>query len=152
MSAPKLRVAASGYGGSGYFQPFSKEKVIGVTTALSSIDRPALRQWVANQTAAYAAYIAEDLVGREEEQRYNMLRWYHSRHKTSDFDNPLVDIADAHNGVLNDAAQLGTAVHEWIEADLLGLIEPEIYRAEQEQMIVAYLEWKADQDIKVNCV
>lgn len=149
MSAPKLVVASSGFGGRGYRNPWTKEVVPSVTTALGALDKPGVLQWSVDQVAAYAAVHAEALLSRSEDQAYRMLRFYHSRAKERDFDDPMVDLRNAHTGVLNDLAELGTAVHEWIEADLNGWIEPNIYREEQEQMIVSYLEWKSEHDIEV---
>lgn len=149
MSAPKLTVASSGYGGRGYKSPWTGEVVPGITTVLGAINHPAILQWSVDQVAAYAAYSVEDLVGRDEEQRFRMLRFYHSRAKESDFDDPMKDLSDAHNGVLNELASLGTAVHDWIEADLNDWMEPDIYRPEQEEMVVAYLEWRAEHDVEV---
>lgn len=150
MSAPKLTVASSGYGGRGYKNPWTGEVVPGVTTVGGAVQKDGLIQWSVDQVAAYASVIAEELAEREPEKRYNMLRYYHARAKESTFDDPYADLTNAHTGVLDDLSNLGTAVHEWVEADLNGWIEPEIYRAEQEAMIVAYLEWKADQDIEVH--
>lgn len=150
MTAPKLTVASSGYGGRGYKNPWSGEVLPGVTTVLGALEKGGVLQWSVDQVAAYAALHAEDLVGREPESRYRMLRFYHTRAKESDFDDPLVDLTNAHTGVLNDLAELGTAVHEWVEADLNGWLEPDIYRPEQEAMIVAYLEWRAENDVEVH--
>ena len=150
MTAPKLSVTASGYSGRGYRNPWTGEVVPGITTVLGAINQPAILQWSVDQVAAYAATIAEDLVGRDEEQRFRMLRFYHSRAKESDFDDPLVDLHDAHTGVLNDLAELGTAVHSYVEADLNGWMDPDIFRPEQEQMVVAYLQWRQEHDIEVH--
>lgn len=148
MSEPKLRIKASGFGGSGYYQPFSKEKLIGVTTALGAVDKPALRQWVANQTAAFAALNAERLVEEDEERRYHMLRFYHSRFKTEHFDDPLIDITNAHVGVLEDAANLGTKMHDLLEATLNGWLEPDLYRDEEVQMAEQLFVWLAENGVE----
>lgn len=149
MSTPKLATSRSGFGGRGYKNPWTGEIVPSVTTTLGALDKPGVLQWSVDQVAAYAAVNAEELLNRSMDQAYRMLRFYHSRAKESDFDDPLVDLRNAHTGVLNDLAELGTAVHEWIEADLNGWLEPDIYREEQEQMIVSYLEWKSKHDIEV---
>ena len=149
MSEPKLRVKASGFSGSGYFQPFTSERVIGVTTATGVLDKPALRQWVADQTAAYAAVNAAKLLDRDEEQAFSMLRWYHSRFKSSDWDDPLKDVRDAHVGVLEDAANLGTRMHEHLEATLQGWLEPDLFRDEEVQMAEQLLIWLAENDVEV---
>lgn len=151
MTAPKLTVAASGYGGRGYVDIWRDDaRLPGVTTVLNALDKPGVLQWSVDQVAAYAALNADLLLTKTEEQAFGMLRFYHNRVKESDFDDPMVDLRNAHTGVLHDLSQLGTLVHEWIEADLNDWLEPEIVRAEQEEMIVAYLEWKQDQDIVVH--
>ena len=148
MTAPKLRIRASGYGGSGYYNPLTGDKVIGVTTAVGALDKPGLKQWVADQTAYYAVANADKLLLKSEEQGFNMLRWYHTRAKESDFDNPLLDLNYYHSGVLNDAAELGTSVHEWVEAYLTGGFPPELVRDEQVQMVEAFLEWESQHDVE----
>lgn len=148
MTAPKLALAGSGYGGRGYRNPWTGGVVPSVTTCLGALEKGGVLQWSIDQLAAYVSVTAEDLKTREPKQIYRMLRFYHSRAKSSDFDDPTVDLSNIHTGVLNDLADLGTSVHEWIEADLNGWMEPEIYRIEQEQMVIAWLEWKADQDIE----
>lgn len=149
MSEPKLRIKASGYSGSGYFQPFTGERLIGVTTALGVIDKPGLRQWAVDQTAAWAALNAEQLQGMEEEQRYKMLRFYHSRFKSEHFDDPMIDIRNAHVGVLDDASNLGTKMHDLFEAETQGWIEPDLYRDEELQMAEQLYIWLAENDIEL---
>lgn len=111
---PKLRVRSSGHGGSGYKHPNTGAVVPGVTTVLKKLDKPAIAQWAVDNTAAYAVANIDALLSRTEEQGYGFLRWYWKR-------DPLVgdasDIRNYSNGVLNDAAELGTLVHDWIAAD-----------------------------------
>lgn len=152
MTGPLLRVGASGFGGSGYAIPTwptedgKPTKVPGVTTVLNAIDKPGIRQWAVDQTAAYAVANQEALAYKDDEDGYKYLRFYHAR--KFDFDDPTVDLRNYHIGALDDLANLGTLIHTWIEEDLTGGFEPEIVRREQEQMVIAYLEWKADQDIE----
>lgn len=114
MTAPKLRVRSSGHGGSGYRHPLTGDVVPGVTTVLKRLDKPALLQWAVDNTAAFAVANIDALLNRTEEQGYGFLRWYWKR-------DPLAgdrdDIRNASNGVLNDAAELGTMIHDWIAAD-----------------------------------
>lgn len=152
MTEPKLRVAASGFGGSGYRNPFLKStepggKIPGVTTVLGAVEKPALKQWVADQTAAYAVANVEALLTRTEEQGFNMLRWYAGRAKESDFDDPMKDMREYHTGVLNDAAELGTLTHEWVEAYLNDWFLPELVRDEQYEMVNAFVQWVEENDI-----
>lgn len=151
MTDPVLRIPASGLGGSGYKNPVTGERVPGVTTVLGVIDKPQLKQWAVDQTAAYAVANIDSLLNRTEEQGYNFLRWYWNRMKPEDFDDPDNDLRNYHVGVLNDAAELGTLVHEWIEADLNEWFEPDITRDEQAQMIVEYLAWRDAHEIEVYC-
>lgn len=140
MTLPELAVKQSGYGGRGYVlppigdQPFKMvtndgkrikarvdadgEKIIlpSVTTVLKAAAQPGIVQWSVDQTAAFAAANVDSLLTRSETQAYNSLRWYHSRSPL-----PLDSGYDARNyyqGVLNDAAELGTVMHEWAQADV----------------------------------
>lgn len=116
MTQPELAKRNSGFGGRGYQHPHNNSIVPSVTTILKAAAKPAIEQWVADQTAAYAVANIDALLTRTEMQGYNMLRWYHKRNPL-----PLEDGYDPRNyylGVLNDAAELGTTMHGWIEADV----------------------------------
>ena len=113
---PELSVKQSGFGGRGYKHPLTGQVVPGVTTITGSAHKPGLIQWVVDQTAAFAVANIDSLMNRSELQGWGFLRWYHKR-------NPLPleegsDIRNFHIGVLNDAAELGTSMHEFIEADV----------------------------------
>jgi hypothetical protein len=88
--------------------------VPGVTTVLKKLDKPAIAQWAVDNTAAYAVANVDALLNRTEEQGYGFLRWYWKRDPLA---GDLSDIRNWSNGVLNDAAELGTMVHDWIAAD-----------------------------------
>ena len=151
MVAPLLRVPASGYGGSGYKDLFGTGgTVVGVTTALGALDKGGIVQWSVDQTIGYMLANKDDIYNRTTDQAFGYLRWYHKRFKESDYDDPNVDIRNAHVGVLNDLADNGTAVHEWIEAYWTGGFEPDLYRPEQVQMVEAFLDWEADHEIEVH--
>lgn len=151
MPQPKLRVRASGYGGSGYRIPTreseERPKVVvpGVTTVLKVIDKPALVQWAADQTAAYAVVNVDNLLSRTQEQGFGFLRYFSKR--TPKEGDPL---RQAHQYVLNDAAELGTNTHDWIEAYLLGEELPDIESPEMEEMIEVFLEWFDEHEVSVN--
>lgn len=116
MTQPELATVQSGFGGRGYKHPHTGQRVPSVTTVLRAAASPGITQWAVDQTAAYAAANVEGLLSRSETQGWNMLRWYYGRNPV-----PLeqgTDIRNYHLGVLNDAAELGTAMHEWMEADL----------------------------------
>lgn len=111
---PKLRVRSSGHGGSGYKHPLTGNVVPGVTTVLKKLDKPAIAQWAVDNTAAFAVANIDALLNRTEEQGYGFLRWYWKRDPIA---GDTTDIRNWSNGVLNDAAELGTLVHDWIAAD-----------------------------------
>lgn len=167
---PLYRVRASGLGGSGYARPpvdgepsrsvKNADKnpidavvdnqgnaviVPGVTTVLKSMgDGPGLVQWKIDQTAAYAVANVDALLNRTEEQGFGFLRWYHKR--VPDLTDPL---RNAHSGVLNDLAELGTSIHDYVEADTNDLFMPEIDTLQLEQMADAWHSWKFEHDIRV---
>lgn len=151
MTAPKLSVGRSGFGGRGYKSLFNPEAQVvpGVTTVLNAVNKPALIPWATSQVAAYAVTNLDKLELRDEEQGYNFLRFYTNRFKPDDFDNPNFDLYNAHTGVLHDAASLGNWIHYFIECDLNGWLEPDALRVEHEQMAEAYLLWKMDNDVEV---
>lgn len=150
MTLPKLAVTQSGFGGRGYKNPVTEEKIIvpSVTTILKAEAKPAIEQWVANQTAGYAVANAELLLTKSEEWGYNHLRWYHSR--TPKPDDPLIDVTNYHTGVLQDAADQGTWIHEWIQADVdPSLLFPDTTMANQNHwdMVEAWNVWKYRKEI-----
>jgi len=111
---PKLRVRSSGHGGSGYKHPKTGDIVPGVTTVLKQLNKPGIVQWAVDNTAAYAVANIDGLLNRTEEQGYGFLRWYWKR---DPLDGDLGDIRNWSNGVLNDAAELGTLLHDWVAAE-----------------------------------
>jgi len=140
MTQPELTVRQSGYGGRGYAIPVASPdeegKVVttaggklkarlndkggalivpGVTTVLKAAASPAITQWAVDQTAGYAASNAAELLRRSPDAAFFYLRYYHKREPM-----PLEEGYDPRNyhlGVLDDSAQLGTAIHEWMQAD-----------------------------------
>lgn len=118
--------------------------VPGVTTALSQLDSPGIRQWSVDQTAAWAVANVDYLLSCSQEQGYQGLRWYWKR--KPDLTNPL---RNAHQGVLDDLSELGTRAHEWIQADLgVGEFYPEIDSLEMEQIVDAWNTYKFEHDIR----
>jgi len=150
MTQPLLRVKASGFGGSGYRIPTwlgddGKPMVVpGVTTVTGVTAKPGIVQWAVDQTAAYAVANIDALLTRTETQGWGMLRWYHKRTPDVEFG----DLLDYHSGVLNDAAELGTGVHEWIEADLTDDFPPTIINEQMDEMVAEWERFKSEHDIE----
>lgn len=117
----------------------------GITTICKYINDEGLRQWVADQTAAYAVAHVDALLNRTEEQGWGFLRYYWKR--TPDLTED--SLRGAHKGVLNDSAELGTQMHNYIEFDITGEdFVPPIDSPEMEQMVRVWEEFKFAHDIK----
>lgn len=149
---PKLRVRASGLGGSGYKIPTrlgddgKPITVPGVTTVLGALEKGGVTQWAVDQTVAYMVANVELILNRTEEQGFKLGRFYHSR--KPDFDNPEVDLENYHTGVLNDLAELGTWAHDYTAYDLLDMFPPDPVRVEHAEMANAWDEFRAEHDIE----
>lgn len=146
MTEPKLSVRASGAGGRGYRHPHTGVIVPSVTTVLKQLNKPALVQWAVDQTAAFAVANIDNLLSRTEEQGWGFLRWYWNR-------DPLkgeVELRNFYNGVRDDAAELGTMIHEWIAADHGEGNYPDVSMAPEFfwQMVNVWNEWSAQHDVK----
>ena len=143
---PKLRVRSSGHGGSGYKHPLIGDVVPGVTTVLKKLDKPAIAQWAVDNTAAFAVANVDALLNRTEEQGYGFLRWYWKRDPLS---GDMSDIRNYSNGVLNDAANLGTLVHDWIAAEHGACAYPDVTDAPDFfwQMVAQWDKWQAEHDV-----
>lgn len=125
---PKLRVRSSGHGGSGYKHPHTGEVVPGVTTVLKQLAKPGIAQWAVDNTAAYAVANIDGLLNRTQEQGYGFLRWYWKRDPIA---GDLTDIRNYSNGVLNDAAELGTLLHDWVAAEHDACPYPDVTNASE---------------------
>lgn len=140
-------------GGSGYALPTRPDangkpsRVVGVTTALGSLDKGGITQWAVDQTVAYCVTHVDDLLSRTEEQGFNFARFFHKR--KPDFDDNTVDLNRVHSGVLDDLAELGTVTHDWVAAFVSDMFEPDITRDEQAEMVTKFLEWWAEHDVQV---
>lgn len=150
MTSPKLSVASSGYNGRGYVDIFNPEKPIlpSITTALGALDKTGLIDWHVRQTAAFAVTHLDDLLNRTEEQGMRYLQYF-SRRKPDDWDSPDINVYNASQYVLDDAANTGTWIHKFIEDDLLDNFTDEPLRDDHYEMAQAYLAWKAEHDIEV---
>jgi len=147
MTAPKLRVRSSGHGGSGYKHPLTGRVVPGVTTVLKKLDKPGILQWAVDNTSAYAVANIDALLNRTEEQGYGFLRWYWKRDPLASDDQ---DIRNYSNGVLNDAASLGTLMHDWIAAEHDDLPYPDVTFAPEYfwEMVAQWDKWKSEHQVK----
>jgi hypothetical protein len=149
MTSPELAVARSGFSGRGYRHPLTKQIVPSVTTVLKMAAQPGLTQWAVDQTAAYAVANIDQLLTKTETQGWGSLRWYWKR-------NPLplekgYDVRNYHVGVLNDAAELGTGTHAWVEADIDPAFQYPITDFEPDefwQMVDVWNDWRAEHTIK----
>lgn len=152
MTLPALAVANSGWGGRGYKNPVTKDKLIvpSITTVLKAESKPAIAQWAANQTAAYAVANAESLLTHSEDWGYKMLRFFWNR--SPKLDGSETNILNYHQGVLDDASEMGTWMHEYIQADVEGsdLPYPDMSKAIDPfwEMIGAWNDFKSQHDIK----
>lgn len=150
---PRLAVPNSGWGGRGYKNPVSGDGrvVPSITTVLKAESKPAIAQWVANQTAAYAVANVDQLLTRSEDVGYKMLRFYWNRTPKV---NAETDIFNYHEGVLEDAAEMGTWLHEYVQADVDGSEEeyPDLDAANDShwQMVEKWNAFKADHDIRAH--
>lgn len=147
MDSP-LHVAASGYGGRGYRVPTrlidGKPAVYpGVTTVLDVLDKPGVRQWAVDQTAAYAVTHIDDLLSRTEEVGYGFLRyfWKPSGKQVRE------GVRDHHRKALDDLSELGTRIHEWIQADVNDDWIPPIYDERDAEAVAEWLDWRAGHEL-----
>jgi hypothetical protein len=139
----------SGYGGRGYAIP-GRTKISektgkplqdvypSVTTVLKQIAKPGLHQWIADQTAAKAVMSIPYLMAVEADVAWGSLRFMWSKEAN------LVgsEVRRYFDGVKDDAAELGTNIHEWIEADIDGLTPyPDLSAIEADEMADAFGVW-----------
>lgn len=145
MTAPILATPRSGWGGRGYRIPGRPDVYPSVTTILKAISKgDGLLQWVADQTAAKAVVSLPYLMTVSDEVAWRSLRFYWSN--TPDLVGS--DVRRYWEGVRDDSAELGTNIHEYVEADIDGLMpHPEPSSIEAEEMIDAWAEFFANHEI-----
>lgn len=144
MTVPKLTTPRSGWGGRGYRIPGRATTYPGVTTILNVINKPGITQWVADQTAAKAVMSLSYLMTVSEDVGWSNLRFVWSK----EADLVGSEVRQYWEGVKNDAADLGTNIHEWIEADIDGLMPyPEPSAIEAEEMVDAWDEWYSEHEV-----
>lgn len=122
MTLPRRAIKSSGYGGRGY-RPLGHDKLRvlpSVTTVLKAEAKGALVQWAADQTAAWAVANWEKLGTMSESRGVGFLRYFWNRTPKGEPLSKENELLGYHTMVLDDASELGDAVHEWIECDLSG--------------------------------
>jgi len=147
VTHPKLSVPSSGLGGRGYRQIFDDgTPVPSVTTALGALEKPGIVNWHVEQTAAFAVANIDNLLQRDEEQGMRFLQFYSRRLKPDKVDD--IDVYNYSMGVLDDLADVGNFIHDYIEADLNDWIPPEPDREDKAEMVDAYHEWRDQHDVE----
>lgn len=118
MTLPALAVKNSGWGGRGYKNPVTQEKRIvpSITTVLKAESKPALVQWAVDQTAGFAVANAAQLMRMSDDRAFKFLRYLPKQ--ISDVKAGM-DLNSYHTGVLEDAAEMGTWTHEYVQADVV---------------------------------
>lgn len=154
MSSPKLSVAASGYGGRGYVDLFGLNggaNLPSITTCLGSIDHPGLRQWERQQIAAFAATHVDEIAMKEVEVGYRYLMAvprFLTPEKHDELD-PDLDLWNAAEYALNEAANAGNWIHKYVEDYLTGGFTEDPIREDHYQMVEAFHAWESQHDIEV---
>lgn len=154
MTLPALAVANSGWGGRGYKNPVTEghEVVPSITTVLKAEAKPAIAQWTADQTAGFAVANAQSLLTHSDDWGFKMLRWYHKRAPKEI--TPDLDLNNYYTGVLDDASEMGSWTHEWIQRDIApadwGLEYPDTAKAHDShwEMVEQWDRFKSEHDIR----
>lgn len=155
MASPKLSVRSSGFGGRGYapiFDPEATEPLPSITTALGVLDKGGVTQWAVDQTVDFVLAHLDKLYGMSDTSARGYLRFYHSRKE--DFDSPDFDPYSHHSGVLHDAADTGTTMHEYIEARFAGVDDPYLPEGRYDlfEMAEQFELWLIDNDVEVHAI
>lgn len=154
MTSPKLSTHQSGYGGRGYADIFNVNKgktLMSITTALGAEDKPGIRAWERQQIAAFAVTHVDQIAAKDTEVGYRYLQAVPhfltpEKHDQLDFD---VDLWNAAEVALNDAAEAGTYIHEYIEDYFNDNFPENPMREDHYQMVEAFHTWEAQHDIEV---
>jgi hypothetical protein len=154
MTSPKLSLASSGFGGRGYADIFGVNggtPLMSITTALGSLDKPGVRNWERQQIAAFAVTHLDEIAAKEVEVGYRYLMAVPKfltpeKHDELDYG---VDLWNAAEYALDEAANAGTWIHTYIEDHLLGKFPEDPIREDHYQMVQAFHAWEAEHDIEV---
>lgn len=132
MSAPKLSLYYSDRqdDGRAYRNPFGGEDVPSVTTVLKLTNKEALVQWAANLTANFAATQTDMILTRTVQDATRGLAYHWKNFR-------------------DERAEVGTAVHEYIQADLEGeWLLPELWDKEVAQCVEQYLAFRTEHTVE----
>lgn len=154
MSDPKLTIGASGFGGRGYFDLFNLnggKPLMGITTATGFEDKDGLRNWERQQVAAYAATHVEEIAAKDSEVAYRYLMAVPKFLTPEKHDElPLeLDLWNAAEFVLNEAANTGNWIHNYVEDYFNDAFPEQPLRDDHYQMVEAFHEWESQHDIEV---
>jgi hypothetical protein len=137
MAHPILATGRSGFGGRGYKVPGIgvDEVVPSVTTVLKVRAKDGLHQWIADQTAAWCVTHVAELQMLSDEVAHGRARWYWSSENVGE------ESRFYHEKVRDDHAELGTNVHEWVDAAIATGEEIELLTREAREMADAFYDW-----------
>lgn len=148
MTVPKLSQPSSGLGGRGYRRIFGEGDVVpSVTTALSALEKPGIVNWHIENTVAHMIANKDRIAMMDDEPGFRFLQYYTRRLNGSKVDD--LGLYDYSQGVLSDLAELGDFIHSWIDDALNDRFTTDPWRDDQEQMVVAFLEWWDAHDVEV---
>jgi hypothetical protein len=108
------------------------KEVLGVTTVLGIIAKPALIPWAVNETVGYLAGNLRPGITYDEVQIKTMLE----------------AAKRAHRQRKQDAADLGSMIHKWIEEYIKGENPPAPVNPQMQQAIQAFLGWVKKNKVK----
>lgn len=116
----------------------------GITAITNNARQPGIEQWNVDQVAAFAVANVDAILNRSELEGFGFLRWKHKNKPDLDAD---PNLRNWHAKVLDDAANLGTWGHNWIEADLQGEPQPEVSEWWQEEIAEQWELFKFEHDV-----
>lgn len=150
MTLPALAVKSSGWGGRGYKNPVTGDGRIvpSITTVLKAESKPALIQWAVDQTAGFAVANSQKLMTMSDASAFKFLRYLPKQNRGIV---PGMDLHSYHSGVLEDAADMGTWMHEYVQAEVVpGLEYPDLDAAHDShwEMVKVWNKFKSEHDIR----
>ena len=154
MTSPKLTVAASGFSGRGYSDILGVnggKPLMGITTALGAMDHPGIRAWERQQVAAFVVTHIEEIAAKDVEVGYRYLQAVPKFLTPEKHDElPLeLDLWNAAEVALNDAAEAGNWIHGYVEDYFNDNFPESPAREGHYQMVEAFHSWEAKHDIEV---